>query len=197
MTRAERATIITLLALGAAGQAARLAVSGSDPPGGLLALPGSAETALARQRNAAAAAARPLQAGERIDPNSASVNDLARLPGVGTRLAKEIVSDREIRGPFRALGDLDRVKGIGPGALRRLEPFLLFPVLGTAPARLDLNRASASELQRLPGVGPARAKAILAWRERFGPFRDPADLDQVPGISAGLALRLRPLVAAR
>ena len=114
------------------------------------------------------------------------------------RLAKDIVADRELRGSFGSLADLDRVDGIGPGMLRRIEPFLIVPQgLAATRGRVDLNQAGPEELDRLPGVGPARARAIIAFRERFGRFADPAELDRVPGIGPGLALRLRPLVTVR
>jgi competence protein ComEA len=198
MTRAERTTLLLLLGLGVAGQLARLVLVGTEPPGAALPATPASDRSLARQRNAAAAADRPMQPGERIDPNLVSARELARLPGVGMRLAKEIVADRELRGSFGSVADLDRVDGIGPGMLRRLEPYLLVPQGITATDRaVDLNAAGAEELDRLPGVGPARAKAIIAFRERFGRFADPAELDRVPGIGPSLALRLRPLVTVR
>jgi competence ComEA-like helix-hairpin-helix protein len=198
MTRAERTTVLLLLAIGATGQVARLALESADPPGQALMLPGSQALELARQRNAASAADRPLSPGQRIDPNTASARDLARMPGVGMRLAKEIVSDREIRGVFGSLASLDRVAGIGPGMLRRMEPFLLVPARSAVPgAGLDLNLATPAELEQLPGLGPARAKAIVAYRDRNGPFTDPTHVDRVPGIGSGLALRLAPLLTVR
>jgi competence ComEA-like helix-hairpin-helix protein len=48
--------------------------------------------------------------------------------------------------------------------------------------RLDLNRATAKELERLPGVGPAIAGRILRMRDREGPFKDVRELRKVPGI---------------
>ncbi len=54
--------------------------------------------------------------------------------------------------------------------------------LGSAE-RLDLNRASAAQLMRLPGVGKKRAQAILAYRAHQ-PFRRLEDLLAVKGISA-------------
>jgi competence protein ComEA len=47
---------------------------------------------------------------------------------------------------------------------------------------VDVNRASARELETLPGVGPATAAAIVAERERNGPFASFEDLERVPGI---------------
>lgn len=50
----------------------------------------------------------------RIDINRASAAELNVLPGIGPRLAERIVADREARGPFSDLDDLQRVGGIGP-----------------------------------------------------------------------------------
>jgi competence protein ComEA len=48
---------------------------------------------------------------------------------------------------------------------------------------IDVNRATAAELERLPGVGPALAQRIVAYREAHGPFRSVEELAMVPGIS--------------
>jgi len=61
---------------------------------------------------------------------------------------------------------------------------------------LDLNRASAADLEQLPGIGPAKAKAIVEHRERYGPFRSVDDLLNVKGIGPKLLERMRPLVTA-
>lgn len=59
---------------------------------------------------------------------------------------------------------------------------------------VDLNRATAGELERLPGVGPATAAAIVDDRERNGPFGVVDDLDRVPGIGPAKLDALRELV---
>ena len=59
---------------------------------------------------------------------------------------------------------------------------------------LDLNRATAEQLVRLPGIGEAKAAAILAIREERGGFRSLDELENVRGIGPKLAAKLRPLL---
>ena len=61
-----------------------------------------------------------------------------------------------------------------------------------AGEKLDVNQASDVELDRLPGVGPAAAKAIVAARDRSGGFSSYDDLLAVPGIGPGALARMRP-----
>lgn len=65
-------------------------------------------------------------------------------------------------------------------------------VVSTAP--IDVNRATAAELETLPGVGPATASAIVTERERNGPFLTVTDLDRVPGIGPAKLEALSGLV---
>lgn len=180
-----------------AGQALRLTLDRGTAPGESFLLPAQ-RAELAAHRAASTMAGRPLAPGETLDPDRAPATELARLPGIGMRLAKEMVSDRELRGPFGAPDGLLRVDGIGPATVRRLEPFLRFEGPRPAPAPgANLNTMTQAELERLPGVGPSRARAILAYRDRNGPFADPLELDRVPGIGLRLARRLAGLVTVR
>ena len=63
---------------------------------------------------------------------------------------------------------------------------------GSSP--VNINTATAEELQSLPRIGPAMAQRIIAWREAHGGFRSVDELDAVPGIGPSMLENLRPLV---
>lgn len=57
-----------------------------------------------------------------------------------------------------------------------------------------VNRATAAELETLPGVGPVLASRIVAYREQNGPFSSVEDLLSVPGIGEAKLAALRDLI---
>jgi competence ComEA-like helix-hairpin-helix protein len=202
MSPRERNALILVLALGVGGHLLRAAGAGEVPraaPEGVLLDPAGDGDPRA-QRDLAEALSRPLAADERVDADRATVRELQRLPGVGPALAGRIVADRESRGAFGQIAALDRVAGIGPATLARLAPHLTFSGQ-PAEARTDdgagavsLNTADVAELDALPGIGPVKARAIVAFRDSAGPFRDARDLGRVPGFSRALVDRLLPRV---
>lgn len=181
---------------------------------------GDADSALAAAESIRAQVDRrdaALAPGERIDPNSADEVELDRLPGIGPSLARAIVLNRQQEGPFRSLVELERVPGLGSTKVERLGPYVTLPrtglprsarraedvegaarrTIGGRPrSRVDLNRATQAELEALPGIGPARAQAIVRWREEHGSFQELEDLLRVPGIGPATLDGLRSLVVA-
>ena len=71
--------------------------------------------------------------------------------------------------------------------MRKLAALLL--VLGMAAfnaiADVNVNTATQAQLETLHGIGPGKAKAIIDYRTKNGPFKSIADLDKVPGIGPG------------
>lgn len=68
---------------------------------------------------------------------------------------------------------------------------------GAGHRAIDINRATAEELQQLPGIGPVLAGRIIAHRDRHGPFRSVEDLLAVTGIGPKLLEQLHPYVLVR
>lgn len=60
-----------------------------------------------------------------------------------------------------------------------------------ATAAVNVNTASQNELETLNGIGPAKAKAIIDYRSKNGPFKTAEDLDKVPGIGPGIMAKIR------
>jgi competence protein ComEA len=63
-----------------------------------------------------------------------------------------------------------------------------------AAGPIDVNTATADQLEALPGIGPTLAAAIVQERERNGAFRSVDDLNRVPGIGEGRLAQLQGLV---
>jgi competence protein ComEA len=65
---------------------------------------------------------------------------------------------------------------------------------GGSGVLVNINTASAEELQALPGIGSARAEEIVSLRKTRGPFRKVDDLLEVRGIGPAMLDRMRPQV---
>ena len=61
--------------------------------------------------------------------------------------------------------------------------------------KVNINQASERELDLLPGIGPAKAQRIMAWRASHGPFRRIKDLRRVKGFGRKTVLKLFPYLA--
>jgi len=188
-----------------------IAPSAPPPPPGDTSVAGALLGESRRMAEEEERRSRPLAPGERLDVNTVDDVELSRVDGIGPGLARRIVQDREARGAFSSLEAMERVPGIGPATLGRIRGQLraeptrggwagLDPAGGTAapgaaggtvPKTVDVNRATAAELQALPGIGPALAQRILRIREREGRFAFPEELLAVPGIGEATLARIR------
>lgn len=123
----------------------------------------------------------------KIDINTADLPLLTKLPGIGPGLAKQIIDYRDQHGPFKTLGELQKVPGIGPKRVERIKEKITLPE-GTlekeipSSTKINLNTAATEELCTIIGIGPKLAKAIVDYRTKNGPFGSIDELTLVPKI---------------
>ncbi len=118
-----------------------------------------------------------LPAGARVQDALEAAGGLRRGAALGLTNLARVVADGE------------RIEVGGPEAATAADG-----APGAPGAPLDLNIATADQLDGLPGVGPVTAAKILAWRSEHGRFTVVDELAEVPGIGPKTLAELRPLV---
>lgn len=140
-----------------------------------------------------------------LDLNKATAEEMADvLPGVGEVTAKKIVAGR----PYASVDDLAKA-GVPARTITEIRPLVTVApavekakakeksetvtkkAMPAAPAaKVNINTATAEELETLPGIGAARARDIIAAR----PFKSVDDLERVKGLGPARVQELRNLV---
>ena len=134
-----------------------------------------------------------------VDLNSATAAELEDLPGVGEATAKKIIDNR----PYKSVDELTKA-GLTEKKIAKLAALVTIggkpgvattakPLPPAAPAasaeKIDLNSATAEQLEELPGVGAPTAKKIIAGR----PYAKVEDLSKA-GLKASTIAKIEPLV---
>ncbi|WP_262713056.1 ComEA family DNA-binding protein [Corynebacterium amycolatum] len=130
------------------------------------------------------AGARVVEAIERAggllpEANPASVNLAAPLVD-----GQQVVVGTEALPAGTAEGGSDVSGGSGAGAAGGAGP-------GGSDGKININTATATQLEELPGIGPATATKIIDFREKNGPFASIDALEEVPGIGPAKVEALR------
>jgi competence protein ComEA len=145
----------------------------------------------------------------KLDLNTATEPELEALPKVGPSLAGAIIDYRSKSGGFHAYAELDNVHGVGPSMMQKLAPLADIGQTTTTPAEaavrgmqttaflaaraqspavspvqsiLNINTATAHDLESLNRIGPALAQRIVDYRSMHGGFRTVDELTAVKGI---------------
>ncbi|WP_241230011.1 ComEA family DNA-binding protein [Thermosipho globiformans] len=124
-----------------------------------------------------------------IDLNKADFEQLMSLPGIGAVKAKAIISYRQAHGNFNSIDDLINVTGIGPSTLEKIRDYLTVSKTNEVQVnenkefkKININEANEKQLEKLPGIGPTKAKRIIEYREKNGKFKSLNELLNVNGI---------------
>ncbi|MEW5972641.1 MAG: helix-hairpin-helix domain-containing protein [Pseudomonadota bacterium] len=82
-----------------------------------------------------------------------------------------------------------------------MRPLVLAMALGPlavmAGEPVDINSATAAQLEHINGIGPAKAQAIVDYRTKNGPFQKVEDLEKVDGIGAKMVEKIKPEVTVK
>ena len=117
----------------------------------------------------------------KLNINNASAADFSRLPGVGEVIGYRIVKEREHRGKFSDIKELQRIKGISPRVYGGIKGHVATEGISDLQVRIDLNTITRPLLLGLPGMSAGEARSIIGYRKARG-FTSVNDLMQVPGI---------------
>lgn len=159
-------------------------------------------TELARLPRIGPALARRIAADRDSRGAFQSVEDLRRVTGVGEAILREVREWVEVGGVGSGgWGKGNGMGGSAPVAAGASATPPSTPVshspLPLPHSLLNLNTAAEAELLRLPGVGPTKARAIMAYRQSRGPFASVEELLRVPGIGPAVLAGFRDRVTVR
>lgn len=148
-----------------------------------------------------------------LELNAASAAELEQLPHIGAVLAERITAYRDQIGGFSNREQLLEVEGIGEATLYEIYDLLYLenetfpepkpePAGAPAPAAaapavtfpLDLNQATAAELEQIPGMQPELAEKIVAFRQQIQAFSSVYELLYVDGMTEAYFVQLRDYV---
>lgn len=128
-----------------------------------------------------------LAQGSRVqDAISAAGGFLAEADKTGINLARALADGEQLDIPY-----------VAGGSPVILDATTTVTSVATAPSSTELiniNTASASELDTLPGIGPTTAQKIIDYRQQNGPFVSTADIINVSGIGPGTYEKIKNLI---
>ena len=123
---------------------------------------------------------------KKVDLNSATVEDLMQIEGIGESYAKRIIAYREEIGGYTFLEQLLDVDGVGEKKYSKWLPYLTIEGATTTTtsqsSKVNLNTATKEQLMTISGIGEKTAESILAYREEIGAFTSLEQLLEVSGI---------------
>lgn len=143
-----------------------------------------------------------------IDLNLAKEKDLIKLPGIGPVYAKKILEYRKQLRGYTQISQLLDIRGMGEKRLEEIRPYIIlnnyryYRNFQRKPSQkavylVNLNRDGVARLEKLPGIGPVRAQAIIDHRKNWGQFRSLEELIVIKGIGTTTLENLKPYVTLK
>ncbi len=130
-----------------------------------------------------------------FDLNLADTTQLKEVFGIGSKLAFRIVRYRESLGGFVSMSQLNEVFGLDAVTVEELQR-RSFIDQTFVPRKLNINQATAGELDKHPYISPQVARAIAAYRLQHGPYYQVSDITNVEIVNDSILQRLTPYLEA-
>ena len=143
----------------------------------------------------------------RLDVNLANSSQLAELRGIGPVLSKRIINYRNSLGGFTDVNDISNVYGLSAETFESIKPHLYINTY-TSPRKnknqrvvenqpsysIDINLATARELEQLPGIGKALSNRIIKYRNVIGGFDKIEQLKRVYYLEPDVFEKIAPMI---
>lgn len=126
----------------------------------------------------------------RFDLNTGDTTDFMKIKGIGSGYAKRIIKFRDMLGGFANAEQIRETYGLPP---ETVEEILKYGFLKDGVKKLKINQLSLSEL-RHPYLKYFQAKAIIAYREQHGAFKNSEDLKQIKILDEATILKILPYI---
>ncbi len=126
--------------------------------------------------------------------NTADTTALKQIRGIGSKLSARIVKYRDGLGGFHSMAQLQEVYGLPPAVVDSLQKYTFVPKANMIN-QVSLNTASAEQLKAHPYISSNVARAIVAYREQHGAYRQVEDIRQIKIVTAEMFQKLSPYLA--
>jgi competence protein ComEA len=127
---------------------------------------------------------------EKIDINIADSNTFIALPGIGSKLAKRIISFREKLGGFISIDQIGETYLLPDTTFRKIKPLLI--INSKATKKININSASVDEMKAHPYIRYYVANAIFQYRQQHGNFQSVDEIKKIMTVTEDIYNKASP-----